>query len=269
MRRYLFVGQDILVPAAPGAGPFVAEETPDVLAGRAFPHRDYDDLSGGLVRAYLLDEESATLALGGKGEGELRRLSLREALGLYDMEAMKAPLRGIALLRALEASRFCGFCGGQMRDNGPEGFDGSGRICASCGKLHFPRISPAIIVLIRKGPRALVAHNAHFPKGRFGLIAGFVEAGESLEEAAKREALEETGIEIGDLRYVMSQSWPFPDSLMMAFAAEWVSGEARPDGKEIEELRWCLPSELPDIPPIGSVARVLLDEFALSQEKSG
>jgi NAD+ diphosphatase len=267
MRRYLFIGQDILVPAAPGAGPFVEEENSAYLAGRALLRRDYDDLSGELARAYLLDEESAILALGRKGAGELRRLSIREALGLYDAVAMKAPLRGIALLRALEASRFCGFCGGQMRDNGPDGLDGSGRICVSCGKLHFPRISPAVIVLIRKGPCALVAHNAHFPKGRFGLIAGFVEAGESLEEAAKREVCEEAGIEIRGLRYVMSQSWPFPDSLMMAFTAEWASGEARPDGEEIEELRWCLPSELPDIPPKGSVARVLLDEFALSQEK--
>jgi NAD+ diphosphatase len=263
MRRYLFVGQDILVPAVPGVGPFVEGEDPLDLADRAFLRRDYDDLSGELVRAYLLDEESTSLAFGGEGAGELRRLSLREALGLYDAAAMKAPLRGVALLRALEASRFCGFCGGRMRDNGPEGLDGSGRVCASCGKLHFPRISPAVIVLIRKGPRALVAHNAHFPQGRFGLIAGFVEAGESLEEAAKREACEETGLEIRDLRYVMSQSWPFPDSLMMAFTAEWASGEARPDGKEIEELRWCLPSELPDIPPKGSVARVLLDKFVL------
>jgi NAD+ diphosphatase len=266
MRRYLFVGQDFLVPAAPGAGPFVGGEGPFDLDGRALLRRCYDDLSGELTQAYLLDEESASLALGLKGEGELRRLNLREALGLYDAATMKVALRGIALLRALEASRFCGFCGGRMRDNGPEGLDGNGRVCVSCGKLHFPRISPAVIVLIRKGPRALVAHNARFPKGRFGLIAGFVEAGESLEEAVKREAREETGIEIRDLRYVMSQSWPFPDSLMMAFTADWASGEARPDGEEIEELRWCLPSELPDIPPKGSVARILFDEFVVSQE---
>jgi NAD+ diphosphatase len=265
--HYLFVGQDMLVPAAhgeaaSGPSPSVGEERFVDLADRALLCRDYDDLAGGLARACLLDEEGAALALRAKGEGELRRLNLREALGLYGADAMKPTLRGIALLRALDASRFCGFCGSPLRDNGPEGRDGAGRICPSCGRLHFPRISPAVIVLIRKGPRALVAHNAHFPAGRFGLIAGFVEAGESLEEAAKRETREEAGIEIRDLRYVMSQSWPFPDSLMMAFTAEWDSGEARPDGEEIVELRWCLPSELPDIPPPGSVARALLDEFA-------
>jgi NAD+ diphosphatase len=140
--------------------------------------------------------------------------------------------------------------------------DSGGRFCTSCGRVHFPRISPAVIVLIRKGPRALLAHNARFRNGFFGLIAGFVEAGETLEDAAAREAREEAGIEICDLRYVKSQPWPFPDSLMVAFKAEWASGEARPDGVEISELRWCLPSELPNVPPKGSVARYLLDDFA-------
>jgi NAD+ diphosphatase len=91
---------------------------------------------------------------------------------------------------------------------------------------------------------------------------GFVDPGETLEEAAVREAREEAGIEIGNLRYAKSQPWPFPDSLMVAFTADWESGEARPDGTEITELRWCLPSELPEIPPKGSVARFLIDGFA-------
>ncbi len=142
-------------------------------------------------------------------------------------------------------------------------------VCGSCGRIHFPRISPAIILLIRKGERALLAHNARFRPGFFGLIAGFVEAGETLEEAAVREAREEAGIEIGNLRYMKSQPWPFPDSLMVAFSAEWVSGEARPDGVEIGELRWCLPSELPEIPPKGSVARYLIEEFAAPSRAKG
>jgi NAD+ diphosphatase len=121
-------------------------------------------------------------------------------------------------------------------------------------------------VLVQKEGRILLAHNARFPAGRFGLIAGYAEAGESLEEAAVREVREEAGIEIQDLRYVKSQSWPFPDSLMIAFTAEWKSGEARPDGVEIEELRWCGPDDLPDIPPPGSVARYLIDRFV--QDKS-
>jgi NAD+ diphosphatase len=175
---------------------------------------------------------------------------------------MVPALRGMALLRWLETARFCGACGSPLEDKEGGGDDAGGRACTACGRLHFPRISPAVIVLIRKGKRALLAHNARFRSGFFGLIAGFVEAGETLEEAAAREAREEAGVEIRDLRYVKSQPWPFPDSLMVAFNAEWASGEARPDGVEIGELRWCLPSELPEIPPKGSVARYLLDEFA-------
>jgi NAD+ diphosphatase len=213
----------------------------------------------------MLDEDGAKAvqALG------FRRVKLRDALAAYDDDALRGALRGMALLRALEATRFCGACGTRLFEGPAPAPPGGGLaeaetvgiLCPSCGRIHFPRISPAVIILIRKGPRTLVAHNLRFAKGRFGLIAGFVEAGETLEEAAIRETREEAGLEIKDLRYVKSQSWPFPDSLMVAFAAEWASGEARPDGVEIEELRWCLPSELPDIPPKGSVARYLLDEF--------
>jgi NAD+ diphosphatase len=139
---------------------------------------------------------------------------------------MACALRGAALLRWLEVAQRCGACGGLLVDKeavagADAGDDPGGRACASCGRVYFPRISPAVIVLVRKGGKMLLAHNARFPAGRFGLIAGYVEAGETLEEAAVREAREEAGIEMRDLRYVKSQSWPFPDSLMVAFTAEW------------------------------------------------
>jgi NAD+ diphosphatase len=261
VRLYLFAGQDILVPASGGDSPCLDSPLPEAIAASAIGYREFDQ-GGESCAAYMLAEggAEAALALG------LRRVGLRQALAEYEEPAMKGALRGIALLRALEVARFCGACGSPLEDKeggGGEGDeDAGGRVCPSCGRVHFPRISPAVIVLIRKGPRALLAHNARFPKGRFGLIAGFVEAGETLEEAAMREAREEAGIEIRDLRYVKSQSWPFPDSLMTAFTAEWASGEARPDGVEIAELRWCLPSELPEIPPKGSVARCLIEAFA-------
>jgi NAD+ diphosphatase len=262
VKHYLFSGQDIF--ASSEAGPWLGEEPPPELVSRAVLRREYDELgsdgAGARSRAYMLDAEGAeaALALG------LKRMTIREALGAYDDLAVRGALRGIALLRALEATRFCPSCGASLAEAAIDspGPEASGIACPSCGRIHFPRISPAVIILISKGPRALVAHNAHFPKGRFGLIAGFVEAGETLEEAAIRETREEAGIEIEGLRYVKSQSWPFPDSLMVAFSARWASGEARPDGVEIEELRWCLSEELPDIPPKGSVARYLLDEFS-------
>ena len=218
--------------------------------------RDFEE-DGELYSACMLDEAGAQAAL----RRDLRRMTLREALGEQSPEAMRPALRGMALLRWLETARFCGACGSPLHDE-EEGSDQGSRRCAACGRAFFPRISPAVIILVRKGERALLAHNARFRPGFFGLIAGFVEAGETLEEAAIREAKEEAGIEIEDLRYVKSQPWPFPDSLMVAFNARWSSGEARPDGVEIGELRWCLRSELPEIPPKGSVARYLLDEFA-------
>jgi NAD+ diphosphatase len=265
VRQYLFAGQDILVPDAPQAHPCLEERLPEAIAASAIGSRDFDQ-GGERCSAFMLDEAGAeaALALG------LRRIALRQSLSEYDEADLKGALHGIALLRALEISRFCGACGSPLSDKaaaleaGDE--DPGGRICLSCGRVHFPRISPAVIVLVRKGERALLAHNFRFTKGHFGLIAGFVEAGESLEEAVIRETREEAGVEIRNLRYAKSQPWPFPDSLMVAFTAEWASGEARPDGIEIEELRWCLPSELPDIPPKGSVARYLIDEFVKGGE---
>jgi NAD+ diphosphatase len=256
MKHLLFAGQDML------AGPEPAlDEPPDsaaALAAAAAARRDFE-LEGTRYVALMLDAEGAEAAI--ERDSSLRRMAIREALAAFSAEAMAPALRGIALLRWLETARFCGACGSPLEDNDRADEDQGGRRCAACGRVHFPRISPAVIVLVRKGERALLAHNARFRQGFFGLIAGFVEAGETFEEAAVREAREEAGIEIRGLRYVKSQPWPFPDSLMVAFTAEWASGEARPDGIEIAELRWCLPGELPDIPAKGSVARYLIDEF--------
>jgi NAD+ diphosphatase len=263
VKRYLFTGQDILVPADPGLGPCLEAPLPETIA--ALDRLEFEEL-GEACAAYMLSDEDARAAEAALG---LRRITFRQSLAEYDEASEKGALRGIALLRSLDVSRFCGACGSPLRDSKGKAEEGSdeaanGRICPACGRVHFPRISPAIIVLIRKGPCILLAHNAHFPQGRFGLIAGYVEAGETLEETVVRETREEAGLEIRDIRYATSQSWPFPDSLMVAFTAEWASGEARPDGKEITELRWCKADELPDIPPNGSVARKLIDSFLRS-----
>jgi NAD+ diphosphatase len=254
----LFCGPDIIVPAT-GSRPAFAGEAPARLAARALGRRDYEGLGsaeGWRITALALDEEAAAAAVASGS----RRMGLRQALSEFAASSMAGALRGAALLRWLEVAQRCGACGGALVDQaGSE--DPGGRACASCGRVFFPRISPAVIVLVRKGGKVLLAHNARFPAGRFGLIAGYVEAGETFEEAAVREAREEAGIAIRDLRYVKSQPWPFPDSLMIAFTAEWESGEARPDGVEIADLRWCGPDELPDIPPPGSVARYLIDRF--------
>jgi len=154
--------------------------------------------------------------------------------------------------------KYCPSCGKPLKEHD---FERCLR-CEACDENFYPIISPAIIVSVFKEGKILLAHNTGFPPGRHSLIAGFVEAGENLETAVHREVMEETGICIKNLRYLRSQPWPFPNSLMTAFTAEWESGELKPDGIEIERAAWYAPNdELPDLPPKGSVARKIIDEW--------
>ncbi len=122
-----------------------------------------------------------------------------------------------------------------------------------------PRISPAVMVLISRGDELLLARSPRFRAGVFSALAGFVEAGETLEQCAGREVFEEVGIEIANLRYVRSQFWPFPDSLMVAFFADYAGGTIKPDPVEIEDAKWFSRSALPALPEPVSIARQLID----------
>ena len=142
--------------------------------------------------------------------------------------------------------------------------------CKGCGRLEFPRISPAIIVLIEKGDTLLLARSARFPGSFFSVLAGFVEPGESLEEAVHREVKEETGILVKDIAYFGSQPWPFPDSLMIGFTAQYASGEIRIDEEEIVEAGWFrCGSTCRRSPGKLSIARQLIDWFVRSIPVSG
>ncbi len=150
----------------------------------------------------------------------------------------------------------CGRCGTATRLS-----DDGAMVCERCGHRSYPIISPAIIVAVEREGTILLAHNAAWPSGRYSILAGFVELGESLEDAVHREVREETGIEISDLRYFGSQSWPFPRSLMVGFHARWLSGEITADGLEITHASWFAPEELPQIPQSPSISRQLIDDF--------
>jgi NAD+ diphosphatase len=167
-------------------------------------------------------------------------------------------LRAFHIARWRAESRFCGSCGGRNTDAEGE----LARRCPACGRLEFPRISPAVITLIiNDGGKALLAHNKKFSDGVYSLIAGFTEAGERLEATVAREIREEVGLEVRDIRYVVSQPWPFPNSLMLGFTARYASGELRPDGLEIEDARWFGRDDLPLLPGYGSVSRSLIDAW--------
>lgn len=153
--------------------------------------------------------------------------------------------------------RFCGRCGATNKP----ATQVRAKKCPQCGLMSFPRLSPAMIIRVTKGNEILLARSPHFPDGMYSVLAGFVDAGENLEEAVERELLEEVNIRVKNLRYFGSQAWPFPDSLMIAFTADYASGELRIDRKEIEDACWFSSHDLPQIPPKISIARRLIDDF--------
>jgi NAD+ diphosphatase len=151
--------------------------------------------------------------------------------------------------------RFCGRCGTATEDKAEE----RAKICPTCGHVVYPRVSPAMMVLVTRGRELLLARANRFPAAMFSALAGFVESGESIEDCIRREVREEVGIEVDNLHYFASQSWPFPHSLMIAFNAEYSSGEARPCDPEIAEVKWFSVDALPQLPGPVSISRHLID----------
>ncbi|HXE95539.1 MAG TPA: NAD(+) diphosphatase [Dongiaceae bacterium] len=166
--------------------------------------------------------------------------------------------RAAQILHWERRSRFCSHCGGEL-NRIPAGW---GKRCPSCGDEHFPHIHPCIIVLVRRGAELLLIRNAAWNTGRFSLVAGFLDFGESLEECVQREVREEAGIEVTNVRYVGSQSWPFPSQQMIGFLADYAGGEIKPDGVEVVEAGWFHEDALP-MSPGGkrSISRWIIDTF--------
>lgn len=154
------------------------------------------------------------------------------------------------ILHWSHTSQYCGCCGHKTVNKADE----RAKICPACGNVIYPRISPATITAIFRGDEILLAHNRHFKGNLHSLIAGFVEPGETLEQCAAREIYEEIGIRVKNIRYFSSQPWPFPDSLMVAFIADYESGEISVDGVEITKAAWFNSDNLPEIPSNDSIA---------------
>jgi NAD+ diphosphatase len=186
--------------------------------------------------------------------------AFRELRGLFsgmDEDFFRMAGRAKQIVAWNATHRFCGRCGGE-----PEPLPGElAKKCPRCGMLHYPRLSPAIIVLVRDGSRILLARSPGFPAGMYSVLAGFVEPGESVEEAMKREVREEVGVEVTNARYFGSQPWPFPNSLMIGFTTEYAGGELQIDPTEIEDAGWFEAGEFPPLPPKVSIARVMIDGF--------
>jgi NAD+ diphosphatase len=180
---------------------------------------------------------------------------LYSLFGRLDETEWSVAGRAVQIVDWARSHRFCGRCGTRTvhSDN-----DRSMR-CPSCALLAFPRLAPAIITLVTRGDEALLARGVQFRGPMFSCLAGFVEPGETLEQAVAREVREEVGVGIDDIRYWGSQPWPFPHSLMLGFRARWTEGEIVIDPVEIAEAGWFTRDALPNIPPRISIARKLID----------
>jgi len=170
---------------------------------------------------------------------------------------------GKQILHWQRQSRFCSLCGERLVP-----LAGSwGRRCSGCGHDHFPAIHPCSIILVRRGDEFLLTRKKEWPQGRYSLVAGFLDFGESMEECAAREVLEETGIRVENVRYVGSQCWPFPSQLMAGFIADYAGGEIRVDEHELEDANWFSLADPPaGFPPRRSIARWIIDRHMLGGE---
>jgi NAD+ diphosphatase len=180
---------------------------------------------------------------------------LRALFGSFDDAMFALAGRAVQIMDWDRSHQYCGRCGTPTLVKSGE----RARACPSCGQIHYPRIAPAVMALVRRGDQLLLARSPHFVPGMYSALAGFVEPGESLEHCLVREVKEEVGVKVGNLRYFSSQSWPFPHSLMIAFNCDWVEGEIIPDPGEIEAAGWFGLDNLPVLPNKISVARRLID----------
>jgi NAD+ diphosphatase len=187
--------------------------------------------------------------------------SLRKLYGTLDEDLFAIAGRAIQITFWAQTHRFCGRCATPLVRQPHE----RAMRCPACALTAFPRLSPAVIVLVRRGAQALLGRSARFPLPMYSTLAGFVEPGESLEETVRREIFEEVGIQVKNLRYFGSQPWPFPHSLMIGFMAEYESGELHADGEEIIDARFFDADQLPQIPPPLSIARQLINAWLAEQ----
>lgn len=190
-------------------------------------------------------------------------VTLRQLFGKIDEDMFTLAGRAIQLIHWHKEHQFCGKCGKPMQSD----LQDTLKKCPSCGFTSFPRISPAVIMAVTDRDRILLGRAPHFAKGVYSTLAGFVEPGETLEEAVRREVYEEVGLQVSNIRYMSSQPWPFPHSIMVGFMADYQSGEINIDQEELEDAQWFSVDNLPKIPSRITIARFLIDHFIHSQQK--
>ncbi|MCG8393222.1 MAG: NAD(+) diphosphatase [Pseudomonadales bacterium] len=191
-------------------------------------------------------------------DGSLQPMPLRHLIGGgLDETEFSMISRAMQFLSWQRNHRFCSRCGHPTEPHHRD----LAMTCSSCGYFQYPRITPCIITLVTDGEHALLGRSTRFPEGMYSCLAGFMEAGESAEQALAREVREEVGVAVKNLNYLASQSWPFPHSLMLGFHAEYAGGDIVIDDDEIVAADWFHYDDLPMTPPPGSIARNLIDHW--------
>jgi NAD+ diphosphatase len=245
---FVFRGRELLVR---GGGSGVPAEGPETLGVE--PLRVHYLGALGAVACFCAELPEASAPPAGHEFRELRALFGRMPEPLHRVAG-----RAVQIVEWDRTHRFCGACATPTEPVASE----RARACPSCGLVNFPRLAPAIIVAVERGDEILLGRGPHFPPGIYSVIAGFVEPGESVEEAVRREVREETGVEVDDVRYFASQPWPYPHSLMLGFQARYRSGELRIDPAELEDAAWFHRDAMPMLFPGNvSIAQWLIGDF--------
>jgi len=216
----------------------------------------------------ILDERpcySAELPPDVKAPPGMKLVDLRRLYGLLDEDFFWIAGRAVQIVEWDRTHQFCSACATPLETETRERV----KVCPSCGYSSYPRLAPAVIVAITRGDRLLLARSNRHPPGRFSVLAGFVEPGETLEECLMREVKEEVGIDVKNIRYFGSQPWPFPHSLMIAFTCEYAAGDLVLEEQEIAEADWFTADNLPRVPPKISISRALIDWFAEGGVETG
>ncbi len=237
-RAMTFHDLQVLKEHLPADPPVVEKEYDYCALGIVSNREEADNIPQGYHK------EEMRFVAAGKEEGEVICLS-----------------RAKAVVEWLRRTRFCGCCGGELKAH----CELTAMVCPRCGNLIFPRIEPCIIVLVHKDDKVLLARHANRNARFYACLAGFMEAGETAEEAVRREVKEETNLAVKNIKYFGSQSWPYPSQLMIAFTAEYDYGEMHLQQSEIADAQWFAADELPQTPPKGSIAYRLIDCFVNEQ----
>jgi NAD+ diphosphatase len=252
--RVVVKGNGVYIQPGPAPSLFLPEaqiKTVMVLREQYLGHLD--------SRACYAVEVSQDLA----ASGSLYYPNVRDLYGILPDNELALASLAVRIIDFDRTTTFCGQCGAETRMSRIE----RAKICDRCGLITYPRTSPAIIVLVRNKDTILLARSPRFPPDLFSVIAGFVEPGETLEEAVHREVKEEVGIRVSNISYVGSEPWPFPHSLMLGFIADYAGGAITIDNKEIIAADWFDREHLPTLPSPMSISRALIEYWIRDRDQ--